>query len=234
VVGEDAVSDDSALDNVVWSALAGPQARFAQVKGRAARFDPDVSPFTALADPADPVAWRDLADLVGPGAEALVAGRPVTAPPVWETIVLVPGVQLTGAAATGAPDPEAVLLGSADRAEILDLVARTKPGPFRDRTIELGGYLGIRRAGALIAMAGERLRVPGWTEVSAVCTDPAFRGQGLAARLIRAVVAAIRERGDEPFLHAAGENTNAIRLYENLGFTLRTEVTFGVYRSPQP
>jgi GNAT superfamily N-acetyltransferase len=81
---------------------------------------------------------------------------------------------------------------------MLDLVARTRPGPFLARTPHLGTYLGIRRGGALVAMAGERMRPPGWTEISAVCTDPAHRGQGLAARLVRAVALVVRERGDPP------------------------------------
>jgi predicted GNAT family acetyltransferase len=116
---------------------------------------------------------------------------------------------------------------------MLALVERTKPGPFRARTIELGTYLGIRRDGALVAMAGERLHPPGWTEISAVCTDPAFRGQGLATRLVLAVAAGIRARGDVPFLHAAATNTNAIRLYESLGFRLRQQRRFLNARVPQ-
>ena len=96
---------------------------------------------------------------------------------------------MVGTGVHGEPDPEAVVLTGADAAEVLDLVDRTEPGPFRKRTVELGRYLGIRRDGPLVAMAGERLRVPGYTEISAVCTDPAYRGQGLAARLTRAVAA---------------------------------------------
>jgi predicted GNAT family acetyltransferase len=115
---------------------------------------------------------------------------------------------------------------------MLDLVARTRPGPFLPHTIELGGYLGIRRSGALVAMAGERLLPPDWSEISAVCTDPAFRGQGLATRLTLAVANAITDRGDMPFLHAAADNISAIRLYESLGFRLRRQATFVVMRVP--
>jgi ribosomal protein S18 acetylase RimI-like enzyme len=224
------MNTDDALDNVTWAALTGPQARFAEVHGRAARFDPEVSPFTALADTTDPAAWRDLVALVGPGVDVFVAGPRVTPPPGWDQVGGLAGVQLTGAGVAGRADPEAVPLGDADVPEILDLVERTQPGPFRKRTIEFGGYLGIRRDGRLIAMAGERLRVPGWAEISAVCTDPGFRGRGLAARLTEAVAAGIRQRGEQPFLHAAAGNTNAIRLYERLGFVVRTPVVFGVYR----
>ncbi|GAA2551639.1 hypothetical protein GCM10010435_22280 [Winogradskya consettensis] len=79
-------------------------------------------------------------------------------------------------------------------------------------------------------MAGERLRPPGWTEISAVCTDAAYRGRGLATRLVRAVAAGIRARGETPFLHTGAANTTAIRLYESIGFELRRSTTFGAYR----
>jgi hypothetical protein len=82
------------------------------------------------------------------------------------------------------PRPNAadlVVLGAVDVPEMLDLVARTRPGPFEPETYRLGTYLGVRRAGWLVAMAGERLHPPGYTEISAVCTDPGVRGQGLAS-----------------------------------------------------
>jgi predicted GNAT family acetyltransferase len=103
---------------------------------------------------------------------------------------------------------------------MIALTALTDPGPFRTRTIECGRYLGVRRDGELIAMAGERQRLPGFVEISAVCTHPDFRGQGLAGRLVRAVAAGIERDGARPFLHTGATNTTAIRLYEALGFTV--------------
>jgi predicted GNAT family acetyltransferase len=116
--------------------------------------------------------------------------------------------------------------------EILDLVARTRPGPFWPRTHELGTYLGIRDNGRLVAMAGERLRPPGWTEISAVCTAAEARGRGCAARLVGALVERILARGDHPFLHVAESNTGAIALYERIGFETRKQVTFRGFRTP--
>ncbi|MBL7259918.1 GNAT family N-acetyltransferase [Paractinoplanes lichenicola] len=223
--------DRVVLDNPVWCALTGPQRRFAISKGQAARYQPEVSPFVALADAADPAAWADLAELVEPGTTVLMPGAPDEGPAVgWELVGGGKGVQLTGEDLVAAPDPEVVTLGAVDVPEMLDLVARTKPGPFGPRTLELGGYRGIRHDGKLVAMAGERVRPPGWAEISAVCTDPAFRGRGLANRLVRAVAAGIQERGERPFLHAAGNNDNAIRLYLAMGFRHRRDINFHAYR----
>jgi ribosomal protein S18 acetylase RimI-like enzyme len=222
------------LDNPAWAAMTGLQAGFAQRIGRAARFRPDVSPFYALAENPGEEGWADLAALAGPGTTVALAGVDGRRPAGWETVATVAGVQLVDRSLDRVPDPETILLGPADVPEILDLVARTKPGPFAPGTIELGTYLGIRRAGALVAMAGERMRLPGWTEISAVCTDPAYRGHGLASRLIRAVAAEISARGDTPFLHAAASNTNAIALYLSLGFVHRRSMIFDVVRTPLP
>ncbi len=223
---------DHVLDNPVWAALRGPQSAFALAGERAARFQPDVSPFAGLADPADPAAWRELASLAGPGTELGLSAEGLVVPPDWEPHRVMPAVQLVGTHVDAAPDPEAVVLTGADVPEMLDLVSRTQPGPFRKRTVELGRYLGVRHDGALVAMAGERMRLPGYTEISAVCTDPAYRGRGLAARLIRAVAVDILDRGELPFLAAVAENQGALRVYRRIGFTDRGPVTFNVVRTP--
>jgi ribosomal protein S18 acetylase RimI-like enzyme len=208
------------LDRAVASSLDGLHIRFARRHGHAVRYQTDVAIFAALDDPNDPRAWDDAVHLLEPDVPFVVPG--VTHwPDDWELMRMLDGVQMEGSGVDPEPDPEAVVLGPDDVPEILDLIARTDPGPYRQRTIELGTYLGIRRESALIAMAGERLHPAGWTEISAVCTDPAYRGQGLAGRLVRAVAAGIFERGETPFLHAAAANESALRLYEKLGFTLR-------------
>jgi ribosomal protein S18 acetylase RimI-like enzyme len=170
----------------------------------------------------------------------LLAGRrialiiePEEVPAGWEVTGTVPGVQMDGTALEPAADPDLVPLQPADVPEMLALVERTQPGPFLPRTIEMGTYVGLRREGALLAMAGERLRPGGWTEISAVCTEPAFRGQGIATRLVRTVAAAIRDREERPFLHVAATNEPAIRLYRSLGFRLRRTVSFTSVREEQ-
>lgn len=212
----------------VLESLIGAHAHLAESKGRAFRYQSDVAGFAALRGEPDAQAWSDLRDLVGPGQPVSVPEPP----PDWEVEWVGEGVQMVAVSLDTAPDPAARLLGPADVPAMLDLVARTEPGPFRARTVEMGTYLGLFSDGALIAMAGERLRPPGWTEISAVCTDPAHRGRGLAARLVRAVAHGIVARGDHPFLHATATNTPAIRLYERMGFELVRHRRFTVARTP--
>lgn len=220
------------LDNPARSSLTGPHAHFAERRGRVLRYPADVSPWLALPDVPEAADWQDTAALAGPGALVPLAAVRVPPPDGWEVEFHIEGVQLVGDGVPAEPYEEAVRLGADDVPEILELVERTRPGPFLPRTVEMGTYLGVRREGALVAMAGERLHPPGWTEISAVCTDDAHRGQGLATRLILAVAAGIRERGETPFLHAAAENTGAIRLYESLGFRLRRMTAFSGVRVP--
>jgi ribosomal protein S18 acetylase RimI-like enzyme len=219
------------LDNPVRSSLAGPHARFAERRGNVLRYPADVSPFLALPDQPDADDWADVAALAGPGAVVALAGVRAPAPDGWQVTVVGEGVQLVDHGVEAGADSEAVRLGPDDVPEMLELAGRTRPGPFLPRTVELGSYLGIRRGGALVAMAGERLHPPGWTEISAVCTDDAWRGLGFASRLVRALVAGIRARGETAFLHAVADNP-AIGLYEALGFRLRRGTVFSAVRVP--
>ncbi len=223
----------AALDNPALTALTGPHAHLANRRGRVLCYPSDVTSFVGMPEEPDEEDWRDVAALVGPGGAVGFAAVSVRPPSDWEILFRAKGVQMTGEDLVDLADEEARPLGPADVPEMLDLVARTRPGPFLSGGIRLGDYLGIRRGGALVAMAGERLHPPGWTEISAVCTDPAHRGQGLSTRLIRAVAAGIRARGEQPFLHAASDNTGAIRLYESLGFRLHRTTMFAVARVPR-
>lgn len=223
------------LDNPAWHSLTGPHAHLAEGEGRARRYRPDVSPFHGVEDHDDPQAWRDLAELVGVGGEALLTGTRGEAPDGWELAMSIPGVQLVETdRVRPVADEEAVRLGEADVEDMIALVRATKPGPFETSTHLMGTYLGIRREGRLVAMAGQRMAPPGWVEISAVCTAPDHRGQGLAGRLVLAVTDEIHRRGDRALLHAAASNTGAIEVYRRLGFELRRRTTFEVYRAPAP
>ncbi|MEU5716333.1 GNAT family N-acetyltransferase [Streptomyces sp. NPDC020403] len=214
------------LDHPVRASLTGPHAHFAERRGRVLRYPAGVTPWLALPDVPDARDWADAAALAGPGGTVTLTAHREPPPAGWEIVFQAEGVQLVDDSVAAAPDEEAVPLGPADVPDMLDLVERMRPGPFLPRTVELGTYLGIRRAGVLVAMAGERLHPPGWTETSGGCTDASVRGQGLATRLVRAVAHGIRERGEKPFLHAAASNTQAVRLYESLGFALRRRTSF--------
>jgi ribosomal protein S18 acetylase RimI-like enzyme len=222
------------LDDPVRASLTGPHAHLAQRQGDILAYPPDVATFISIHENMVKEDWDDVAELVRRTGRhgAVFAGVLATPPADWIQLWGGPGIQLVGDQVKGQPDEEAVRLGPADVPEMLALVERTQPGPFAPRTIELGTFLGIRRDGTLVAMAGQRFNPPGWAEVSAVCTDDAYRGQGLAARLIRAVAADIREHGAEPFLHVADWNTGALRLYEALGFQRRRVTEFAAYRPP--
>ena len=222
------------LDNVIWNALTTRDAHFAEGTGISRRFIREVGPLGAFAEFGD-AGFESLAQLVKPGGTVgLFLNDPYQSRPGWNYVVGAPLLQMlwTNDSAPlpngDGPIPEIVRLGDKDSAEMIELTAMTKPGPFSSRTHELGAYLGIRDAGKLVAMAGERLKVPGFTEVSAVCTHPDHIGRGYAGLLMTEVMHGIRERGETPFLHVRQDNERAIALYEKLGFIKRLWGHFAV------
>lgn len=225
------------LDNPVWHALVGTHRELAIASGRAARYPADVSPFMALADEADATDWARLLELAG-------SDRIVLVNPPEEILVNLQVVQQFAVLQMLAPTelparPDAVhglddlaleQLDESDAEDMLDLAQRTKPGPFELGTGRLGLYYGLRNGGKLVAMAGERMRPEGWSEISGVCTDAAYRGRGLARFLMERVMKEVRERGDQPFLHVMEDNTAAISLYHTMGFTVRRRLAIRGYQ----
>lgn len=221
------------LDNAAWHSLSGPHARFAEGGDLVRRYPIDVAPFVAVRTWDDPRVWDSLIDLVGHGAEIGLSGSVPELPDGWEQLWTGEGVQLIETEALHpVAAPDALVLGETDVPEMMALVERNQPGPFLPRTFELGRYIGFRRDGRLVAMAGERLRPEGWTEISAVSTDDAYRRQGLASRLVLDLAFHIQQRGDRALMHAAATNVGAIRAYERLGFALRERTTFVGVRVP--
>ncbi len=222
-----------ALDNVIWRALTTRQEQFAERCAQARRFVREVTSLCALEEP-NSRGYAALADLVGVGGTAALFLHSEYEPrPGWELVAGAPLLEMVcengNGRGDGSDSPEIARLGVQDSPEMVELATLTKPGPFGSRTHELGTYVGIRQ-GKLVAMAGERLKVPGYTEVSAVCTHPNHTGKGYARMLMKEVMRGIGDRGEIPMLHVRRDNTRAIALYERLGFTTRTVVHYAVLR----
>ncbi len=221
------------LDRPVWNALTSRQAHLARGDARALRFAPDYGLFAAGAD-LTAASLAGLAPLIPPDAGiALVETAAVEAPP--GTTVLQHRAIHQMVAQRIAPDMvdfAVVPLGDADAAEMLALATLTEPGPFFRRTHQLGDFVGVRQDGRLVAMAGERMKPEGFTEVSGVCTHPGFRGRGYAGGLMRIVAGRIAARGETPFLHVWADNPGAIALYETLGYRLRRALVLTVLARP--
>lgn len=223
------------LDDVAHHALSGPQAHLAEVSadGLARRYRPGVGPFCGV-EHLDDDGWRALGDLVGPGGVAVFLRADVEpTPPGWTELVREPATQYVGTDLAEPPTTADVVLelGAADSPDMVRLTAETEPGPFGPESHLTGRWFGVRREGRLVAMAGERMRVSGYGEVSGVCVDPSARGSGLGAVVTLAAAAAIADRGDTPVLHVREGNDGAHRLYHRLGFTVRRHLVVAVLRN---
>jgi ribosomal protein S18 acetylase RimI-like enzyme len=212
------------LDNPIWSSLATKHASFAVLHGAAARYPPQVAPFAAVSA-GDTATLSQLEVLINGGESVYFVGVAPEFGAGWRVESASPIPQLVcNSRATVRAGPEPVTLTEAHRSDMLALTALVFPGFFRARTVEMGRYIGIYHGRVLAAMAGERMRMDGYQEISAVCTHPEFIGRGYAQRLVALLVNAVLERGDTPFLHTHRENARALALYDHLGFKMRTEV----------
>jgi len=233
----DCAADETLLDNPIWNALLTGHRSLAVGEGPARRYPSEIGPLSGIPDqsPASYAALRRLTD-VG-GVLALFFSEEPALPDGW---TLLRGGQLSQMIWRGLNADEITpprtgatprRLSTQDVPGMLALAELTEPGPFRSRTIALGNYYGIFQAEKLVAMAGERMSLPGFTEVSAVCTHPDSRGRGFAHTLILKVMRNIRRRGRTPFLHVFTDNLSAIRVYTSLGFTLRRTLHLAVLKN---
>ena len=223
---------ESVLDNPAWHALTTHHARFAIGEGLAKRYPADVSPIAGIAA-LDTASLRDFAVIVAQGDMVAVVGNDLPEDAAgWTLHSKFPLIQMvsTQVPAEIATAETILNLSADDVPYMLSLIDVTHPGPFLPRTVELGHYIGIRREGKLIAMAGERLYPPGYREISAVCTHPDAQGKGLARLLVTHLMGENWQRGDIPFLHVSPSNDRARTLYERLGFRVRREIQLLVIR----
>jgi len=213
-----------ALDNPIWSSLTTKHSSLAVMQESAGRYPPQVAPFAAVSA-GDARALSQLGVLINGGESVYLVGvapefgtgwRVDSAGPMPQLVCTAPAVVRAG--------PETVTLTEAHRSDMVALTALVFPGFFRARTVEMGRYIGIYHGRVLAAMAGERMRMEGYQEISAVCTHPEFIGRGYAQRLVALLVNTVLQRGDTPFLHTHRDNARALSLYDHLGFKLRAEV----------
>ena len=228
---------DHCLDNPVWHALVGPNAGVAIGDGLARHYPRDMAPFSAVAEPS-PAAYVDLKRDLPKGLEARLF-RPAEelVPEGWESVGAWPIVQMVldraASGDRGTPADQRVRpLAAVDVAAMLDLAEAAKPGPFDRRTAELGAFVGVFQDKRLVAMAGERFRLPGYVELSAIAVHRETRGRGLASALILALCQRATERDEIPFLHVFPDNP-AMALYERLGFRTRARL-WVLWRRPVP
>lgn len=231
--------DTSLLDNPIWNALITEQASIARGGALARSFPQEIGPLSGTSEFASEN-MKELAATVGHGGViVLFLPGPVATPQGWSMVREGPLVQMVQEHAqpvTVIPAevaPHLRRLTDADAAQMVELATLTEPGPFRNRTHELGCFWGIFEGDRLLAMAGQRLHLPGMVEVSAVCTHPDARGRGFANILIGLSVDEIRSRNATPFLHAWADNYNAIRIYERMGFVLRKKLYVAALRNEQ-
>ncbi len=231
-----AVSSAAMLDNPIWNALSTSHCRFAQGNAIAKRYLPEIGPLAGM-ERQSSASYDALRQVVPPGdSAALFLTEPPQIPRNWDLSQTFAVHQMVCESFQDVEEEENgafETLTAADVPQMLALTQLTEPGPFRKRTIELGKYLGVFSLDRqLIALSGERMRMPGYTEVSAVCTHPDHRGKGYARSLMSILMTEIRRRGETPFLHVKGDNVGAIRLYESLGFRFRISFHLALVKNP--
>lgn len=222
------------LDNPVFNALISGDARLGSGNERVKLFDPEVSPFIGIKDDI-PKGLEEIHSIIAPGRRILLATPEIVEiSRQWKLLNFIKGLQfiLPGPGIVDLPGFDPVLLKDEHVSEMIELTALTKPGPFDVRTIDFGHYYGIFENGRLASMAGQRLHVFDYTEISAVCTHPGFLGRGHAARLLQFQVNLIAAENKIPFLHVRADNDRAIRLYERMGMVVRSNMNFYFLRKP--
>jgi ribosomal protein S18 acetylase RimI-like enzyme len=227
-------ADLAVLDQPVWSALTTEQRELAVGNGLARRFPLEVGPLGGLCEQSN-AAYEDLRALAGDGPVAQFLPKPWEPRAGWslardglmDQMVWTEEISFRQNLESRAELRE---LSEDDAQQMLALATLTEPGPFAKRTHTLGRFFGIFENDVLVAMTGQRLHIPGFTELSAVCTHPEARGRGYSRVLMAQVMADILSRGETPILHVFSANAPAIRVYRGLGFTLRRNLHLAVLK----
>jgi ribosomal protein S18 acetylase RimI-like enzyme len=214
------------LDNPVWHSLTTQHSGLALTAEGAARYPAAIVPFAAIGEPTTRAA-NQLTSLVDDAESVFIVGVAPEPPPGWQLEPKKPVLQMVCTGRTAeVPGPPVTTMGPEQAPDMLALTDLVFPGFFRPRTLDMGAYLGIYDGRRLLAMAGERMRLDGWQELSAVCTHPDYTGRGYAQRLLSILCNSAYDRGFTPFLHVYADNERAIGVYRRMSFADRTVLPF--------
>lgn len=215
------------LDNPAWWALTGAQQQFAIGPQQVKRYQRGILPFAAIetATSQNLVALRDLFE---PGELFYLIGELPPLPAGIQVLKELPCVQMVLQQPITLPDNAVPVtpLNASHSDDMLRLINKVQPGYYEKDTWRLGNYAGIFQHDQLVAIAGERMRLEQLTEISAICTDPAYTGRKYAQYLIVHLCNTNLQKGITPFLHVIHTNERAIGLYEYLGFITRRTISF--------
>lgn len=217
----------SILDTPAWNALTSVQQNFATGTGHVKRYRRGILPFAAC-EPGYEKEIGSLAAMLEPGEIFYLIGELLPLPHHFTVLKELPCAQMVLQKPVPAIENNAIVLPltANDRDDMFNLINKVQPGYYEPDTCQLGNYFGIRQEGKLVAIAGERMRLNGFTEISAICTDPEYTGRKYAQQLITALCQYNLQQGTTPFLHVLETNERAIGLYEYMGFVTRRTISF--------
>lgn len=223
------------LDNPIYHALNTAHGHFAAGIDEVKYYLKDIAAFAGLKDNS-PENLQTLYEISEADSLFVIFSKePLTIANPWNLLLQINMFQLVyeGQNVSKSTSESLTDLDHSHVAEMTALVELTKPGPFLAKTIELGNYTGIFAENRLIAMAGHRFFPTPYREVSAVCTHPDHLGKGYAFKILQEQIKRILNRAEIPFLHVKNDNLGAIKLYQKLGFKIRTEMTAYVIKKEQ-
>lgn len=219
------------LDNPAYYALATGNQQLSNGNTQIKYFSKEVAPFVGLKNNSAEE-FKALYDLLpDEGPFVFVSAQQTDIPTPWQVAAAIPGCQLVyNGDVLPVDESNLVELTDRDIPQMLELTALTNPGPFLQRTIDFGYYVGIFEGKKLVAMAGQRMNPSPYAEISAVCTHPDHTGKGYARQLLAFHINRIKAEGNIPFLHARADNERAVNIYKDMGFDMRSEVYFYVIK----